>query len=155
LIAFLCDHWRSYTPSQLGIIASLYVTSEEKCVQFSRGRSGDDLVVCNEILELECNHEEADTRLLLHAKHSATTNDAIIKSPDTDVFVLCIAIQRAIEKDIFFMTGTGNHFRLISIKTIVEAMDENLSQCFPGFHAFSGRVGIQGTDFFISLFSYL
>lgn len=53
------------------------------------------------------------------------------------------------------MTGTGNHFRLISIKTIVEAMDENLSQCLPGFHAFSGRVGIQGTDFFISLFSYL
>jgi hypothetical protein len=49
------------------------------------------------------------------------------------------------------MTGTGNHFRLISM----EAMDENLSQCLPGFHTFSGRVGIQGTDFFISLFSYL
>jgi hypothetical protein len=78
------------------------VTSKEKCFHFSHGRSDDDLVVCNEILELECNHEEADTRLLLHAKHAATNNDAIIiKSPDTDIFVLCIAIQRAIEKEIF------------------------------------------------------
>ena len=149
LIAFLCDHWCSYTSSQLGIVDSLYVTSKEKCFHFSRGKSEDDLVVRTEMLELECNHEEADTRLLFHAKHAASTNDAVvIKSPDTDVFVLCLAMQRAIEKDIFFMTGTGNYFRLISIKTIMEAMDEKLSQCLPGFHAFSGRVGIQGTDFF-------
>ena len=35
------------------------------------------------------------------------------------------------------MTGAGNHFRLIAIRSIVEAMDEKLSRCLPGFHAFT------------------
>ena len=87
--------------------------------------------------DLETNHEEADTRLLLHANY-AKDNKIIIKSPDTDVFVLSIAMKRTIEKEIFFMTGTGNKFRLIPIMSIVEETDENLCQCLLGFHAFSG-----------------
>ena len=87
LIAFLCEHWRSYTTSPLIILPSLYVTSKEKCLHFSRGTSDEDLVVCDELLELQSNHEEADTRLLLHAKHAAVTNDNVmIKTPDTEVF---------------------------------------------------------------------
>ena len=44
---------------------------------------------------LESNHEEADTRLLLHAKHAMNTNDAVtIRSPDTDVFILCAAMRK-------------------------------------------------------------
>ena len=86
--------------------------------------------------DLETNHEEADTRLLLHENHAKETNDRIIiKRPDTDVFVLSIAMQRTIEKE---MTGTGNKFRLIPIMSIVEETDENLCQCLLGFHAFSG-----------------
>ena len=89
--------------------------------------------------DLETNHEEADTRLLLHANHAKETSDRIIiKSPNTDVFLLSIVMQRTIEKEIFFMTGTGNKFRLIPIMPIVEETDENLCQCLLGFHAFSG-----------------
>ena len=136
LISFLCEHWRSYTSSRLGNLAVLYATSKEKCYSFSRGIADECLVVCNEVLELESNHEEADTRLLLHA---AVANDrVIIKSPDTDVFLLCILMQRAIGKDVYFMTGTGNRFRLIDIQAVVETMDEKVCQCLPGFHAFSG-----------------
>ena len=36
------------------------------------------------------------------------------------------------------MTGAGSHFRIIAIKSIVETMDEKLSLCLPGFHAFTG-----------------
>ena len=113
-------------------------------------------MVRTEMLELECNHEEADTRLLFHAKHAASTNDAVvIKSPDTDVFVLCLAMQRAIEKDIFFMTGTGNYFRLISIKTIVEAMDKKtLSVCLVSM-LFQVEWVYKELIFFISRLSYL
>ena len=39
-----------------------------------------------------CDHEEANTRLLLHAKHASQTHRRIvIQSPDTDVAVLCLA----------------------------------------------------------------
>ena len=39
---------------------------------------------------LACSHEEADTRLLLHAKHASSSRSrVIIQSPDTNVPVLC------------------------------------------------------------------
>ncbi len=139
LVTFLCEHWRSYTSSRPGNLASLYVTSKEKCFHFSRGISDEHVLLCDEVLELESDHEEADTRLLLHTKHAAVNNDrVIIKTPDTDVFVLCIVMQHVIKKEIYVMTGTGNHFRLIPIKAIAQTLDENLCQCLPGFHAFSG-----------------
>ena len=48
-------------------------------------------------------------------------------------------MQRIINKEICFMTGTGNNFRLISIQAIVEESEENLSQGLLGFHAFTGN----------------
>jgi hypothetical protein len=43
-----------------------------------------------DVSELQCDHEEADTSLLLHSKHAAEAHDRIIvKTPDTDVLVLC------------------------------------------------------------------
>ena len=40
-----------------------------------------------------CNHEEADTRLILHARHCAKSGHRrlLIRSVDTDVVVLAIA----------------------------------------------------------------
>ena len=39
---------------------------------------------------LKSNHEEADTRMLLHARHASLDhNRIIVQSPDTDVAVLC------------------------------------------------------------------
>ena len=41
---------------------------------------------------LESDHEEADTRLLLHAKDaSAVCKRIVVQSPDTDVAMLCIS----------------------------------------------------------------
>lgn len=127
LISFLREHWCIYASSHLGNLDVLYVTSKEKCYRFSRGTAGSDLVVCDEVSELESSHEEADTRLLLHAKHAAIENDrVIIKSPDTDVFLLCIVMQRVIEKDLYFMNGTGNRFRVIHIRAIAETLGVNV-----------------------------
>ena len=43
-----------------------------------------------EAVELGCDHEEADTRLLLNAMHAAKDHGRIIiQSPDTDALVLC------------------------------------------------------------------
>ena len=41
---------------------------------------------------LYCNHEEADTRLLLHAKHASLESQEpiLLRSPDTDVLVLTV-----------------------------------------------------------------
>ena len=41
---------------------------------------------------LKSDHEEADTRMLLHARHAAIHSHwIVIHSPDTDVFLLCVS----------------------------------------------------------------
>ena len=90
---------------------------------------------------LRSNHEEADTRLILHAKHAtATHNNVIIKSPDKDVLILSIAMQQRIENEMFFLTGTGNRCRCIPVSTIANNLGVEVSHCLPGFHAFTGNV---------------
>ena len=57
-------------------------------------RSEEEQIDCSEVSDLQTNHEEADTRPLLHANNAKETNDRIIiKRPDTDAFVLSIAMQ--------------------------------------------------------------
>ena len=78
----------------LGTLSALYVTSKEKCYCFTPVRSEEERMDCSEVSFLDTNHEEAYTRLLLHANHAKETNNRIIiKSPDTDAFVLSIAMQ--------------------------------------------------------------
>ncbi|CAB3990956.1 Hypothetical predicted protein [Paramuricea clavata] len=112
---------------------------KEKCLLITSGTTQTEHVSTREVPQLECDHEEADTRLLLHYKAAALSHQRIIiKSPDTDVFVLFIAMQKTIGKELLMTTGTGNKFRLIDISSILNVLDEELCACLPGFHGFSG-----------------
>ena len=103
LLSFLCEHWRSCNSSQLSSLSTMYVTAKERCHALYPGATPNDGATSNEVFSLRSNHEEADTRLLLHANHAAATYDkVIIKSPDTDVLILGIAMQPQIHKKIFF-----------------------------------------------------
>ena len=51
----------------------------------------------NQVISLEgmapCNHEEADSQLFLHARHTLTKHTSlIIKASDTDVLVIAISV---------------------------------------------------------------
>ena len=51
---------------------------------------------------LKSTHEEADTSMILHAKHESKSYDRIlIPGPDTDVFVLCLLAKFHRLKDLF------------------------------------------------------
>jgi hypothetical protein len=140
LVAFLCDCWSGYDTGKLGILECMYVTSKSECFLLAPAVSPNDQVLRHEVAELQCDHEEADTCLLLHSKHAANTYDRIIiKSPDTDVFILCVAMQNIIGKNLFMMTGSGNKFRLIDISDVATELGNELCTCLPGFHAFSGK----------------
>jgi hypothetical protein len=63
----------------------------------------------NDCPDLFSNHEEANTRMLLLAIHADTRfGDIIIKSPDTDVLLLCIHFFPSMRniKELWFKTGT-------------------------------------------------
>jgi hypothetical protein len=66
-------------------------------------------------VELFSTHEEADTRMLLHAIHadkvfaeSGVKGRIIIKSPDTDALVLCVHYLSMLQhtQELWFQTGT-------------------------------------------------
>ncbi len=96
-------------------------------------------------------------RLILQALHSANIHQrTVVKSPDKDVFLLCIAMQHSIPGEIFKMTGMRNIFRCIPIRHIIASLCENVSQCLPGFHAFTGKRVLQNRksfNFSISFFA--
>ena len=69
LILFLIDCWKdSQSEDLMGL--SLYATRAHECLKISPA-SQSTVVETTEAVELECDHEEADTRLLLHAKHAS------------------------------------------------------------------------------------
>ena len=72
----------------------------------------DGVSDCQELL---CTHEEADTRMILHAIHADKTfgesgikGRVIVKSPDTDFLILCIHYFPSMQhtQDLWFHTGS-------------------------------------------------
>jgi hypothetical protein len=116
--------------------------------------NGSDVVKTNEReifheIELQSNHEEADTRMLLHAKHaSANYSKILISSPDTDVFIICLSVHMTITANLFFLTGVKNSRRIIDVTKVADYIFDTLKGCdvtrealmksLIGFHSFTG-----------------
>jgi hypothetical protein len=90
--------------------------------------------------ELQSDYKEADTHMLLHAKHASHDHDVVIRSPDTDVFVLAVCHKCSFDASLYFVTGTGNNCRIIDINKIQEELGSDFSSALIGFHAFTGTV---------------
>ena len=78
--------------------------------------------------ELESDHEEADTRMLLHAKHASLTHERIISTPDNDVFVIALAKLADIEARLYMLTGTKDKRRIIDLNAVSEEAFQPIQQ---------------------------
>jgi hypothetical protein len=88
-----------------------------------------------------CQHEEADTRLLLHAKDATIQghNKVIVRTVDTDVVVLVLGMIQQLDLDELWVAfGAGKHLRYISVHAISEALGSERCRALPAFHAFTG-----------------
>ena len=88
-----------------------------------------------------CEHEEADTRILLHAKDAVINGypKIIIRTVDTDVVVLAIAMFDTIgAKELWIRFGTGKSYRSIPIHSLCSYIDKQKAKSLPFFHAFTG-----------------
>ena len=89
---------------------------------------------------LQCNHEEADTKIILHAV-DATDDDVTeisIHSPDTDVLVVAIRRYPEMCPDTSFVTGSGTRRRTIKLKPIIDAFGPAKTAPLPALHALTG-----------------
>ena len=95
--------------------------------------------VVEEIQELQCDHEEADTRMFLHALHASRNHENIvIKSLDTDVFVTALYLKWFLASSLLLETGTRDTHRNLSIDAIAIAIGRDVCVALPGLHALTG-----------------
>ena len=138
LAAFLAKEWQrsDYAPRLHG--RSFFVTHGTNCTRLS---SSDGVSVTSmDVQALTCTHEEADTRLLLHAAHAVQNGSAavVIRSPDTDVAILAIVLQPEIGAPLFFRTGTKARSRFIDIQAVRAKRCSAVCNALLGLHALTG-----------------
>ena len=83
LVTFLASEWRENVYAERLKHCQLFIAHGTKC---SLVTSGDGRVVeATDVSSLKCSHEEADTRLVLHAAHAERCGyeSIVIQSPDT------------------------------------------------------------------------
>ena len=96
---------------------------------------------------LDRDHEEADTKTILHALY-ATADGATrlsIHSPDTDILVLAIRRHPEMCANTSFVTGKGANHRAIKLQPIVKAL--GLAKTAP-LLAYHPIIGADNTESF-------
>ncbi|KAG7164213.1 hypothetical protein Hamer_G014357 [Homarus americanus] len=90
-----------------------------------------------------CNHEEADTRMMVHAADALECGHRriLIRTVDTDVVILAVALanERSEVLDELWLTfGTGKDQRYIAAHQIAKALGLEKSRALPVIHAITG-----------------
>ena len=108
----------------------------------------EDSVVCNRPVNVEglskCNHEEADTRLFVHARRAAAEGrkSIMIKANDTDVLVLGVNVLPDLIniglQTLWIEFGQGKSLRWIPVNDIHKEIGTEKSDGLLFFHAFTG-----------------
>ena len=116
IVKFLVSQWKTEAfRSRLGN-GIMYVTTKDQRWRLDAG-------ICEPVPELECNHEEADTCMVLHAHHAGGT--CVIHSDDTDVFVLLLAHSSNLGK-CYIKKGRGTKTRIIELSIVVNSLEKQL-----------------------------
>ena len=95
--------------------------------------------IAEAVPELSCDHEKADTRMLLHAKHASASGGSIImKSPDTDVLVLTVGLAAEMDAEIFMCMGSANIVKNINASSLSRHLGGAASCALIGLHCLTG-----------------
>ena len=87
------------------------------------------------------SHEEADTRLLLHAFDAGKEGygKVMLRTVDTDVVVLAVAFFSRLDLgELWIAFGAGKAFCYIAIHEIAASLGQEKCEALQFFHAFTG-----------------
>ena len=130
----------------------LFIFLADKIVEVCKGNTvivtREESVVCNKPVQLEgltsCNHEEADTRMFVHARHATAEGNKVImiKASDTDVLVIAISVFDMLHalgcERLWIAFGQGRNQRWIPIHEINTAIGLAKTKGILFFNAFTG-----------------
>ena len=99
--------------------------------------------------ELECSHEEADMRMLLHAQHAAEAGHGtvIVRSPNTDVAIIACGLAGQISARLILQTGTAQRMRYLDFSAIRAHLPNNVAtlKSLIGMHSMTTGCGSTST----------
>jgi len=90
-----------------------------------------------------CSHEEADTRIFVHARHATEAGSKVImvKASDTDVVVIAVSVLQALQElglqQLWVAFGQGQNLRWVPVHDLCCTLAEK-SKGMLFFHAFTG-----------------
>ena len=105
-----------------------------------------------EVVKLHSSQEEADTRMLLHCAYirsavappSDDCHDIVIKSPDTDVFILAVLFSGTLGGRILFHTGKGKTLGTVDVSTLNGYLGDEKTRSLIGLHCLTGCDAVSG-----------
>lgn len=90
---------------------------------------------------MQCSHEEADTRILLHALDASQCGyrKILIRTIDTDIVVLAVSEVKDMDIDEMWIAfGMGKHYRFLPVHDIAVQLEADKCRALPMFHAITG-----------------
>ena len=91
-----------------------------------------------------CSHEEADTRMFVHARQAVEEGcqNVIVKANDTDVLVIAISVLPTLQgiglQHLWLAFGQGRSLRWIPVHELLPSIGQQKSSGLLFFHAFTG-----------------
>ena len=94
-----------------------------------------------EIATIYSNQEETDTRVALNLHHAAAFGykNAVVRTPDADIFMILLYQAHAIKLTVYLDTGSGKHRQLINLSDLAVSLGENYCATLLGIYVFSGE----------------
>lgn len=141
LLRFLKEEWSSQAYASTLDGHDLYFASEQDCILYT---VVDGRLTTEKIHELECEHEEADTRMIFHANYCANVSQeapvVVVRTIDTDVFVLLLYHARQINAILWMDAGINskNTRRMINMTSLALVLTSSVCDALPSFHALTG-----------------
>ena len=132
-LRFIASEWEEEVYRQRLMSKTLFLTSDIVCKKLTTA----DVV---DIGQLQCTHEEADTRILLHVQHAVSSgfHNIVVCADDTDVLVLLVAHMSTFNADIYMRSGTSTKVKIVHVNKIATRLGQSVCLGLPGLHAFTG-----------------
>ena len=138
LIRFLLKEWKSDKYAKKLRNREVFFVCEEECTLLYS--DSDESTIAEPFPDLNSSQEEADTRIILHCQYASRQSNCetiVVRSPDTDVFLLLFSFSDTIGKTLIFDTGCGNNRRQINVSQIAKTLSKQMCDALIGVHAFT------------------
>ena len=97
---------------------------------------------CEEIDDLYCTHEEADTRIFFHLNQVSSSRNVVIRTADTDCLIIALGNKHMFQPEIKIWLEVGvqsnNSQRFIDVNGLHAKLGEVFCKSLMGYHALTG-----------------